>query len=233
VSCDDVQALMLDALIQQRAPNDTALLAHMDSCIACRTARAEYETLWREMGRLVAPVPSPDARARFAIRLATVRNASISPPARPTVPWYLGAVAAAVLVAALAGYAVGARRFAERVRPSQTAAVDNEPTFLLLLHEDSAFQRGEIPKPDLDLMAEYARWADGLERSGTLISGTALARDSTIWLGLPHAPSALGDKVDGFFLIRAKDLTAAEQVAATCPHVKHGGRIELRSIRRT
>ena len=75
--------------------------------------------------------------------------------------------------------------------------------------------------------------ADGLERSGTLISDAALARDSTIWLGLPHAPSALGDKVDGFFLIRAKDLTAAAQVAATCPHVKHGGRIELRSIRRT
>ena len=78
MSCDDAQALLLDALVQQRLPNDAAFLTHLDSCIACRTARAEYETLWREMGRLVAPVPSPDARARFAIRLGTLETLPIS-----------------------------------------------------------------------------------------------------------------------------------------------------------
>jgi hypothetical protein len=101
------------------------------------------------------------------------------------------------------------------------------------LHEDSTFLRGEVPVPRRVLEAEYNRWADPLERAGTLISAAALPTDSTIWLGAPHAPTTMGDRVDGFFVIRAKDRAGAERVAATCPHLKHGGRIEVRLIDRS
>jgi len=145
----------------------------------------------------------------------------------------VGAVAAAALVAGLAGYGVGTRQLAERAGPVSSEAGAAEPTYLILLHEDSTFRRGEAPVPRAVLVAEYDRWADRLERAGRLISAAALPPDSTVWLGPPHAPTALGDRVDGFFEIRAKDRAEAEGVAATCPHLRHGGRIEVRLIDRT
>lgn len=231
MNCDDVHAMVIDALVTQRAPTDPALLAHLDSCAACRATREHYETLWQEMGELAVSNPSPSARARFGLRLGATRLTAPSLAPRSRFPWSLGATAA-MLVAALAGYYVGGLRLPERAVPVPREAAAPEPTYLMLLHEDSTFRRGEPPVPRAVLVAEYARWADPLERAGTLINAAALP-DSAIWLGPPHARTALGDRVDGFFVIRAKDRAEAERVAATCPHLKHGGRIELRLIDRS
>jgi hypothetical protein len=231
VICDDVHAMVIDAVVMHRAPTDTTLLAHLDSCAACRAAGEQYERVWQELGDLATSGPSPDARARFALRLAATRLAAPSPAPRSTFPWNLAAVAAAVVVAVLAGYYVGGLRTTDRAASVPSEAQAAEPTYLLLLHEDSTFRRGEAPVPRAVMVAEYVRWAGGLER-GTLISDAALP-DSAIWLGPPHAPIALGDRVDGFFEIRAKDRAEAERVAATCPHLKHGGRIEVRLIDRS
>jgi hypothetical protein len=82
------------------------------------------------------------------------------------------------------------------------------------------------------LVAEQVRWVNGLA-PGTYVTTDKLARDHLVWLGPPHTPVAPGDQVDGIFVIHAKDLAAAQQIAATNPHLKHGGRIEVHEIDRT
>jgi len=62
--------------------------------------------------------------------------------------------------------------------------------------------------------AEYARWADSLARLGKLDVGGHL-----------EPP---GDVVDGLFIIRAANDSDAARIAATCPHIKYRGRIEVR-----
>ncbi len=62
--------------------------------------------------------------------------------------------------------------------------------------------------------AEYARWADSLARLGKLDVGGHL-----------EPP---GDVVDGLFIIRAANDSDAARIAASCPHIKYRGRIEVR-----
>lgn len=62
--------------------------------------------------------------------------------------------------------------------------------------------------------AEYGRWADSLARVGKL--------DVEGHLEPP------GDVVDGLFIIRAASDSDAERIAATCPHIKYRGHIEVR-----
>jgi hypothetical protein len=62
--------------------------------------------------------------------------------------------------------------------------------------------------------AEYARWADSLARVGKL--------DVEGHLEPP------GDVVDGLFIIRAANDSDAARIAATCPHIKYWGHIEVR-----
>jgi hypothetical protein len=62
--------------------------------------------------------------------------------------------------------------------------------------------------------AEYGRWADSLARAGKL--------DVEGHLEPP------GDVVDGLFIIRAASDSDAARIAATCPHTKYRGHIEVR-----
>lgn len=232
MSCDDVRGTLIDALVARRPPADAAVLAHLDSCAICRAAHTDYERLWRELGDLDPAAPAPDAAARFARRLALApaerRTAS------PRLGKYVGAIAAALVLAALSGgYWAGVRHSNAQAGSEVAAGVGTEPTFLLLLHVDSTFRGGTTPAQRSSMAHEYARWADALA-PGTVLDGEKLSRDPARWLGFSHVAAAAGsDQVDGFFLIHAKDLTAAQQVAATCPHLKYGGRIELREIDRS
>lgn len=216
MTCDESRAALIDALAMRRPITDAAVLAHLDSCAACRAARDEYDTMWRQLGDLAIPHPLPDSRARFSQRLALAPRASVGRR-----PWYAGAWAATILIAALVGYGFGAHR-----------PVRQGPTFLLLFHIDSTFRRGQTPAASAAILADYGRWSDSLAHDGTLIGGEKLA-DSTAWFGPAHDIPARGDHLAGFMMIRAKDRAQAEKIAATCPHLKYGGRIELRMIARS
>ncbi len=229
MSCDDIRATLIEALAAGRAPADPAVIAHVESCPACRAAREDYERLWKELGSLAMAAPSPDARERFDRRFAAARLASPHPTAR-TPLGLLGVASAAALVVALAGYYVGVRRAPDRVAVVQSDSVKGR-VFLLLLHEDSAFRRGEPSMPRGALAAEYARWANRLP-GGAYVRSAPLVAEPGVWLGAPHGPVGPGDYVDGYFLIRADNMAAAQQIAATCPHLKHGGRIEVHEIDR-
>jgi hypothetical protein len=230
VTCDDVRTTLIDALVKRRAPTDLAVLAHIESCPACQAARADYEMLWKEMGDLVTPSPALDARASFRRRLAVARLGSPRPPTNRALLWWLAGAAAAVFLVGVVGYQLGTRRAGQRMGGVRQVA-NAEPAFLLLLHEDSAFRRGEPPKPTEALAAEYTRWAEALP-AGTYVRAAPFVRHPGVWLGPAHDPPALGDYVDGYFLIHARDMAAAQQIAATCPHLKYGGRIEVHEIDR-
>jgi hypothetical protein len=86
-------------------------------------------------------------------------------------------------------------------------------TYVLLLSPGSAYL---TPPPGHleERRAEYARWADSLARLGKLDVGGHL--------------DPPGDVVDGLFIIRAANDSDAARIAATCPHIKYRGHIELR-----
>lgn len=231
MTCDESRAALIDALAMRRPITDAVVLAHIDSCAACRAARDEYDAMWGRLGNLAIPHPPPDARARFDQRLASAQHGSADVWRRVR-PWYVGAWAATMVIAALGGFGVGARR-AEGHGPSPIVDMPGtKSTFLLLFHIDSTFRRGQTPAASAAIMADYGRWADSLRRDGTLIGGEKLA-DSTAWFGPAHEVTARGDHLAGFMVIQVKDRAQAEKVAAACPHLKYGGRIELRMIARS
>jgi hypothetical protein len=232
MTCDDIRAELIDALASQRPVTDAAVLAHVEGCAACRAARDEYDTMWRQLGDLATPQPSLDAGARFGQRLARMRGHATD-GVRPQVrPWYVAAWAATILIAAFGGYGLGRHRAGDHAVTALTDTRPATPTFLLLFHVDSSFRRGHTPAASAAILADYGRWADRLTREGTLIGGEKLA-DSTAWFGPVPETSATGDHLAGFMVIRAKDRAAAAEIAATCPHLKYGGRIELRMISTT
>ena len=80
-------------------------------------------------------------------------------------------------------------------------------------------------------MTEYRNWAIGLAREGKLVSAEKLANDEHV-LGNPAGKRLASgeERVTGFFVIRARDLAEAQRIAEDCPHIRRGGRVELRAI---
>ncbi|HTR03700.1 MAG TPA: YciI family protein [Thermoanaerobaculia bacterium] len=79
-------------------------------------------------------------------------------------------------------------------------------------------------------VAEYRDWAGAVRRQGFRIRGEKLERDGG-WFG----PSVGGaaHPLGGFFVFSAPDDAAAEAVARSCPHLKHGGTVEVRPVAKT
>jgi hypothetical protein len=131
------------------------------------------------------------------------------------------AAAAALVVFAL-GIAVGRQE-------SRPAPASPLPRFALFLYDapDEKELTGRQMQARVD---EYRSWARGVRAAGREISGEKLESEGRV-LGppAPHPAWPLG----GYFVISAPDLDTAVAVARSCPHVKHGGRIEVRAIART
>jgi hypothetical protein len=113
--------------------------------------------------------------------------------------WGVAAAAAAALLLVIAHPWSGARPAGQ--------------TYVLLLSPGPAY----LPPAEGHMgerRAEYGRWADSLARLGKLELEGHL-----------EPPGAI---VDGLFIIRAADDSDAARIAATCPHWKYRGQIEVR-----
>ena len=225
-TCANAREAIADAVLARGgAAIDPAIERHIASCAECRAYRADCETLWATLGELPAPAPAAGARRRFDAALERE-----SPSSRSS--WKRFAIAAGLVVAALIGYGAGAVR--GRPSPSRAASTstDSTPRFLLLLY-DSA-DPAKIPTAERmpALIAEYSAWAQGLATQGQLVAAEKLSDTPPEWLG-GSVRTVDGARVGGFFLIRARDLSEARQIAERCPHLKYGGRIELRPIHPT
>lgn len=173
--------------------------------------RRELDTLSRE----IAPPGDHEDRTVAALKVRGLLGARRRPAALPRA---LAAAAAAVLLFA-AGTAAG--RWS-----SAGAAVS--PDFILLLRAGSETPP-ESPDEEMRRVNEYASWAQDARRRG-LLTGEKLADDGR-FLGGGSAPGA-AEHVQGYFLLHAASYEQAAALAATCPHVRYGGSIEVRRIER-
>ena len=79
-----------------------------------------------------------------------------------------------------------------------------------------------------DRRREYAQWARDIASRGVTISGEELAGEMRV---IGAATDVSPTQPRGFFIVEAPDLAAAERLASTCPHFRHGGRILIRASR--
>lgn len=119
------------------------------------------------------------------------------------------AVAAGLLLFA-GGFAAGLAQ-----SRSGTPAAGAMPQFVLFLHETEATASTGIAEDEL--VDEYRAWARRVSADGHAIRGEKLKPEP-------------GRTLSGFFIVDAPSLDAARAIAASCPHVRYGGRIDVREI---
>jgi hypothetical protein len=174
----------------------------------------------------LASGPEPPAGLEDAVVSRLSRQGLIAEPRTRWMRWALAAAAGIALFAA--GLAVGQRRVAPASPAAEAPA--GVTRYALLLYDapdEPALSDAEIAVR----VDEYRNWAIGLRRSGSDISGEKLARKN-LDLGAAAAVT-LPEPLGGFFIFSAKDAEAALAIARSCPHLKHGGRAELRPIEET
>lgn len=102
------------------------------------------------------------------------------------------------------------------------------PDHVLLLWEGPGFRPGTPG----DLRGEYARWMQESGAADAVLDGFELV-ERTRWFGR-DAEVGVSDEgglaLSGFFLLSADDSTAA-RAAASHPHLRHGGQVEVRALR--
>jgi len=155
--------------------------------------------------------------------LHDLRAEGLLHPARPARhPWMK---AAAALVLLSLGFAAGTWWRGDGAAPD-----DRSPRFLLLLHETPGAFDAESPEEQRAAVDEYKAWAAEGVRSGFLVDGEKLKSEARL-LPDPGASPPPGESlIGGYFVLRAADYDAALRLARSCPHLRHGGVIEVREI---
>jgi len=129
----------------------------------------------------------------------------------------LGLAAAAALLVA------SAARGGASVQPAA------EARFILALYEGAEFDGAG------NHVAEYVAWAKSLREKGTRvegeeIGGPGMSISSAGGSVRVEAEAAGGERLAGYFIVAARDMDEAIRIARTCPHVRHRGRVVVRSL---
>ena len=111
--------------------------------------------------------------------------------------------------------------------------------YLCLIYNDER-EMGTMPKPDGDkMMGEYMQFTEDIKKSGHYVGGDALQPTSTATtvrvrqnkVSTTDGPFAeTKEQLGGFYMINAKDLNDAIQVASRIPGAKNGS-VEVRPVR--
>jgi hypothetical protein len=147
-----------------------------------------------------------------------------------------GQLAAAILVA-VALFAAGA--WSGSKWSAKGAAAVEEPGYILIVRNANAEAEPRTPQEEIERVKEYSAWARDLGRKGMLLGGEKLKDDGRIigqMIGATSPTETVTKPVEGgiggYFLLTATDYNQALAIARTCPHLKHGGSVELRQIDR-
>lgn len=132
---------------------------------------------------------------------------------------HYGLLAAAAVLLVMIGGAAGRL---STPRPAR----DLRPRFLLLLYENERFNPAGVPHDSL--VREYSAWTASLADQQVLVTAAELAPDERLMSGNGIATRGPAGLIDGFFVVRAENLAAAEVLAATSPHLKYGGEVAVR-----
>jgi hypothetical protein len=192
-------------------------------------------------GEWTAPPELRDATLRAARERGLVKGGAM----RNGTGWWWSAAAAVVVVAFILGMGVGARRGGPAAtRTAAAPAVAAAPAmpatggrYAIFLFENSAYETPATESAMKERVAEYTEWARSLARSGRDVSGEELSGDGRFCRleggALQSSQPVANEKrgvLSGYFMIGAKSLDEALEVARTCPHLKHGGSIEVRPL---
>jgi hypothetical protein len=112
------------------------------------------------------------------------------------------------------------------------------PNFLFLLHQNTDRPKPSSPAEFGAIMKEYMAWTERLRAEGRHKGGEKLTEDPgkvlrpnggrTVVTDGPYAESK--EVVGGYYVVSAADYAEAVRVAEGSPHLKFGGRIEIRQI---
>lgn len=186
----------------------------------------------KSLARMEPPIAMPESLEDRVIRALAARGAFD----RPRVARRRRALAvAAVMAACLTSFALGGLTSGRSVTSAGAAPGSK---WMLLLYEDAAF----VPPPvgqEATYVEEYRAWAATTRGQGLLLDGAELMEGGRL-VGLDRTAAA-GETADdvsssragrltGYFVIRAATLDEASAIAATCPHMRHGGRIAIKPM---
>lgn len=115
------------------------------------------------------------------------------------------------------------------------------PQYMLILHEEPMDYSQMSPEDIEAVIREYIGWSQAVEAKGKYVGGQKLRDDGGRHLNgfgsefrVTDGPYAEAKEIiGGFFTISAADYEEAVEISADCPHLKYGGRIELREIQPT
>ena len=151
-------------------------------------------------------------------------------------PRQVGFALAASLALFALGLLVGSRWWPSPA-PRQSAQGDS-PEFMLVLRPLPAAAAGDSADAEAERVREYTAWAREARRAG-LVGGEKLKDEARVLRAAGDkldvaagSESDAGSGVSGYFIIRARDYEHAVSIARGCPHLKHGGTIEIRQIDR-
>jgi hypothetical protein len=112
------------------------------------------------------------------------------------------------------------------------------PSFILFLHEHQGQFDQRSEDEMMRIIQEYGAWAAKMREAKRFVGGEKLTDDTgkvlrpksgrIVVTDGPYAESK--EIVGGFFTITAKDYDEACEIATDCPHLKYGGRVEVRQI---
>ncbi len=153
----------------------------------------------------------------------------------------IGLTATAAVLMFVAGFGVGARREpaggsmegGRNRTATQTAGVatDSGSRYALFLFEDDAYERAPSGH-EMERVQEYSAWARSVRASGEELSSEGRfcrVENGDVVASEPQSDARRGH-LAGYFVIGARSLEDAFEVAKTCPHLKHHGTLELRKL---
>ena len=254
MECEHVCEEFVERLTGTLDPDRSrAIDDHIAGCAACRAETERLREIWSELGAL--NVPAAGGAAGRVERVVDARSRGVVVPAtrHSTLPTRRSAVRTATLtvgaVAAslLLGVTLGKRSAAvtpeaERPAPPVASASAPKDKYVLLLHGPARTRPATPQQAAADsateraLVAEYSAWAGQLAAAGALVAGEKLADDPLTILtanGVTEPLRLTADELGGFFIIQAADSAEAFRIARDCPHLKHGGTVQVRRIEPT
>jgi hypothetical protein len=217
---------------------------HISGCAECRAETGRMREMWAELGTLGVPAASGSAsRVERLIDARSPRHAGSPPlPARGWGASRIALSAVALAASLIIGVLVGrgfSTESSDSAASSPIAAANAKEKYVLLLHgpartvATTAAAAAADSATEHALVAEYSAWAGRLAAEGVLVGGEKLADEPLTMLtsnGTVDTPRFTADELGGFFIIQAADSAEAYRIARDCPHLKHGGTVQVRRI---
>ncbi|SRR5258706_1895901 len=110
--------------------------------------------------------------------------------------------------------------------------------FLLILHENPSEFTNHTPEEFQGMFTDYMAWSQKIKAEGIYVGGNKLKDEggksmvkNGSGLRVTDGPFIEAKEViGGYYLIDAADYDTAVKISEGCPHLKYGGRIEVREI---